>query len=358
MNNRSAKKNCCRGVSDCCKTADLTSKLYYHRNVGVITEWYSWLLEIIGIFTPKRTKSRQNMPPLNTQATSHELNKLDTLWRKTADIGTASINAKLVAQESHCLQLQEADRKEYEHKLFALRQCNWIFKQLKSWQRDNLPPKLTNKATKREDLTDHEKSALFNKYFASVVTDENNCLYEPPENQCCGKLDLTINEDEVKNKLKLPNATKSRGPDAITPIVFKSIWKEISRSIKRLKTFPSKWKLGIVTPIFKDDDWGEVSNYRPVTLLNIRSNVFEKLLFKVLMNLFKRNVNCSQFEFLPGKSVVSQLLYSFSLTFENLAADNNTDLLMLFDFSKAFDKIKHRVLLSNNLEPHISENLG
>ena len=75
------------------------------------------------------------------------------------------------------------------------------------------------------------------------------------------------------------------------------------------------------------------------------------------MNLFKRNVNCSQFEFSSRKLVISQLLYSLSLIYENLEADNNKNLLMLFDFSNAFDKIKHHVLLSNILEPDIWENL-
>ena len=59
-------------------------------------------------------------------------------------------------------------------------------------------------------------------YFASVVTDGIYCISETPENQCYGRSDLTIPEDDVQKELQLLSETKSCGIDAIPPIVYKN----------------------------------------------------------------------------------------------------------------------------------------
>ena len=51
----------------------------------------------------------------------------------------------------------------------------------------------------------------------------------------------------------------------------------MNESIKQCK-YPSRWKMGQVTPLFKKDDELSKENYRPVTVLPALNNVFEKLL--------------------------------------------------------------------------------
>ena len=339
-------------------------KPYCYSNVDVNTDlWYEWLFEHIEMFTPKRTKRRQNLPPWTSQETSHQLNRLNTLKKKAERRNDENLNYKVTTLENTCMQLQEEDRSAYESHLFASRDRNRIFKYLKSLQSDALPPKMTcgGNATA---CTDSEKAELFNDYFSSVVTDENYVFFYPPKDHKFGTGDLLICEDEIQEELKKLNATKSRGADTIPPSLLKNLWNVVSKSItslfstiKRLKKFPSKWKNGIVTPIFKDGNRSEISNYRPVTLLNIISKILEKLIFRVLMKLFCKLVNSSQFGFLPRKSVVIQLLYSLSLIYENLSANNDLNILILFDFSKAFDKIKHNIMLMKLLDLDVSENL-
>ena len=41
--------------------------------------------------------------------------------------------------------------------------------------------------------------------------------------------------------------------------------------------FPDSWKVVRVTPIFKDEDKAEKSNYRPISVLPVISRLFEKL---------------------------------------------------------------------------------
>ena len=51
----------------------------------------------------------------------------------------------------------------------------------------------------------------------------------------------------------------------------------MNESIKQCK-YPSRWKMGQVTPLFKKNDELSKENYRPVTALPALNNVFEKLL--------------------------------------------------------------------------------
>ena len=88
-----------------------------------------------------------------------------------------------------------------------------------------------------------------------------------------------------------------------------------------------------------------MKNYRPVTLLNIISKVFEKLVLKFFSEHLLNSITSCQFGFVPRRSVILQLILSLFNIFENISASEEFCFLVLFDFSKAFDKIKHSVLM-------------
>ena len=158
--------------------------------------------------------------------------------------------------------------------------------------------------------------------------------------------------------------TKSRGADGIPPILLKKTAKTVSKSIKSLfinietlHSIPGSWKHGLVSPIFKDDNKSELKNYRPVKLLNIISQVFEKLVFKFFSEHLLNSITSCRFGFVPRRSVILQLILSLSNLFENLSASEKFCFLLLFDFSKAFDKIKHSVLMKKLAKINIPRSL-
>jgi len=113
------------------------------------------------------------------------------------------------------------------------------------------------------------------------------------------------------------NREKACGIDKITNNMLKISAQSISPVLTLLfnrlmehSTFPNIWKLGIVTAIYKKGDKSDPSNYRPITLLNTISKLFERVLYESLYaHLIENNlIYYLQSGFLRGNSTTDQLL--------------------------------------------------
>ena len=83
--------------------------------------------------------------------------------------------------------------------------------------------------------------------------------------------------------LKNLKANKSTGLDAILAKILKLAAKIIAPSLTYIfhlslqsGIYVNDWKRARVTPIFKSEDKSKCENYRPISILSIVSNVFEK----------------------------------------------------------------------------------
>ena len=111
--------------------------------------------------------------------------------------------------------------------------------------------------------------------------------------------------------------------------------------------FPSIFKIGKVTPIYKKDNKECIENYRPVSILPIFGKIFEKIIYKRLYNFFmaKGVLHEDQFGFRKGHSTAHALHKSVNSIKTNL--ENGKHVLGIFiDLSKAFDTLDHGILLS------------
>ena len=110
--------------------------------------------------------------------------------------------------------------------------------------------------------------------------------------------------------------------------------------------FPKALKIAKVIPIYKGGSKQDVSNYRPISLLSSFSKIYEKLVHsRVLEFLDKHNsLFENQYGFRPGRSCEHALLNAQSTILHSLSK-NQVALLLLLDYSKAFDVLDHRTLL-------------
>ena len=110
--------------------------------------------------------------------------------------------------------------------------------------------------------------------------------------------------------------------------------------------FPQCLKHATIIPIHKKGPKDVISNYRPISLLNTFSKIFEKLMKQSLLNYIdaKNILNSSQFGFRPGRNTFAALKTLTEEIYTNLDSQNSL-LSIYIDFSKAFDTVNHEILL-------------
>ena len=110
--------------------------------------------------------------------------------------------------------------------------------------------------------------------------------------------------------------------------------------------FPNNLKLARVTCIFKSGDQGKVSNYRPISVLNIFSNILEKLVVTRLVQHFTLHSYFSpeQFGFRQGLSTEDAVQQIVCPVYDALD-EGSVGVGAFLDLAKAFDSLDRRILL-------------
>ena len=159
---------------------------------------------------------------------------------------------------------------------------------------------------------------------------------------------------EVESVLKTLPAAKASVPNGLSNRLLRGLSKELSTPYCSLFNqslrggiVPSLYKEANVCPIPKKGDLSDVSNYRPISLLNSEDKVLERLVFKYFYNHLRDNnlLSSLQSGFLPGDSTANQLSFLYNMFCQ--ALDSGKEVRAVFcDISKAFDRVWHAGLLA------------
>ena len=107
--------------------------------------------------------------------------------------------------------------------------------------------------------------------------------------------------------------------------------------------FPDSWKTARVTPIYKDGEKAIKSNYRPISVLPIISNLFEKLVLNQLYQYLNESLFKGQAGFRELYSTVSCLLKNTDEWCKGI--DTGQYLGSVFiNLKTAFDTVDHEIL--------------
>jgi hypothetical protein len=104
------------------------------------------------------------------------------------------------------------------------------------------------------------------------------------------------------------------------------------------------WKQTAVVPVFKKSDSTIVSNYRPISILNNFSKIYEFIVYDHLYNFFRYRLNPSQHGFRKFNSTATNLVTYFNSIIPSVSSQGQTD-SVYFDLTKAFDIVPHDILL-------------
>ena len=163
-----------------------------------------------------------------------------------------------------------------------------------------------------------------------------------------------LNLEDI-NKIidSLTNSTAT-GTDRIPNKVIKDGKRILGIHILRLvnlslavKTFPTKWKIGKLIPLYKNKGSRyEAKNYRPVCLLPALSKILEKAVHKQLNEFMERNGLWHPLQFAYRKEVsTANALLMLHENWMEAIDKNEQNILMMIDLSSAFDVISHDLLL-------------
>lgn len=206
------------------------------------------------------------------------------------------------------------------------------------------------------------KANILNRQFQSVFTEKTSVTKEEFQARTQMKTEPTDFPDSddiiitcagVEKLLRELNPYKGSGPDNIKPRVLKELAKELApvltcifRTSYRSGTVPDVWREALITPVYKKGQKYKAENYRPISLTCICCKLMEHIVTSHIMKHAEEHsiLYPLQHGFRKNRSCETQLLEFIEDVTTNMEEGKQTDVLIM-DFSKAFDKVSHSLLL-------------
>jgi len=195
-------------------------------------------------------------------------------------------------------------------------------------------------------LKSQYESVYSEPLLSSVYTDEAKLAEEE-------LIDIEFTPSDFQDAIDELSTNSSSGPDGVPAIFLKKCKFELSgplvilwRNLLDHGITPAILKLAHIIPIHKGDHRGVAQNYRNIALTSHVTKLFEKVVRNKLTQYFDDHnmLNNSQHGFRKGRSCLSQLLDHYDKIINLMENGINVDTVYL-DFSKAFDKVDHQIVI-------------
>ena len=173
--------------------------------------------------------------------------------------------------------------------------------------------------------------------------------------------ECVLSEESVYQKLAGISITKSSGPDQTPNWVLKDYAYILASPVSSILNasiqqacVPTSWKDADVTPIPKISAPVDVYNdLRPISLTPTLSKICESFVAVWLINSIKGKIDERQFGSLKNTSTTPNLISLIHHLLSETDAARNVIRVFLIDFSKAFDRIDHSILLHTLIDMNV-----
>lgn len=310
---------------------------------------YTLLDDGISRFVPFSKRRRYKLPWWNASLQNLK-NKRNKEWKRFRLTGE---NSTYAAASSHFDSLNMVLYKDYVSRMETSLKNNpssfWRFVKSKR-STDTLPKLLKHADRSSVDINDHV--AMFAEFFAEnfspSISRPLQMHAETDEiDTRCFQLDEFFVFDEL---LKIKTSTNA-GPDGIHPLILKNCASLLFEPLTlifndslRTGVFPTIWKSYSVTPIFKKGLRANVENYRGIAKLQTLAKFFEHCVNVHLVRMVSPKISSRQHGFMKARSTMTNMMEFVHYAKIGLNSANRVDVLYL-DFSKAFDRVNHNILL-------------
>lgn len=289
--------------------------------------------------------------------------KVRKRWQETRDPVIKSELNKLTKELKNAL--KENKNQEFNSRMTSLTADEStdysLWKEVKKLNSSNFRDTPLKDPSGRWVTDNLEKANLFKNHLTNVFTPFNENNNQDEINEIENFLNIAmpmtrntkyISPAEVKKQLKNLKNRKSPGIDGITnrslkllPMHAISYICTIFNAMLRLGYFPKQWKIGCIIMIPKPGKPPEVVNsYRPISLLNVLSKVFERLLLSRMYLFIDTLLPSHQFGFRACHGTPQQCHRLVEYIKQSFERKEYCSAIFL-DISQAFDKVWHSGLL-------------
>ena len=336
-------------------------KRTHPRNINITTSWScieNNLLTIYNDNVPTKITSSKYYHPWITTETKRLIRNKQTWFQKAKSKNDDKSwkkykNYKKLVQkkcrESHQTYVQDLITSDHSNKKF------WTYVKSQRKEQSGVSDLVNDNKLIQNPK---EKANLFNLQFSKVFS-KPGALLNKFKSPVSGSPNQTIKNIKVSKKgvtnlLKNINENKATGPDQIPGKLLKICAEELTdvftiffqNSLEQGK-IPDNWKLAHIFPLFKKGDKTNVENYRPISLTSIACKLLEHIVHSTIMDFLDSGNILTPFQhgFRQGRSCETQLITTLN-DFSNCLNKSGQIDAVLLDFSKAFDKVDHNILLS------------
>ena len=214
------------------------------------------------------------------------------------------------------------------------------------------PPPLTSLALNGTVLKDFDLAVAINESFCSVAADipQLNFTSIPVSNI---PDEYIITRDAVELALVAVQDRKSVGPDEIPNWLLNTCATTISipvcsmfNSSIREGRVPGLWKCADVLPLGKISRPKSIdTDLRPISLTAVLSKILESFVFNWLAPIVMPYIDPFQFGSVKKSSTTHALVHLVHYWLSALETPNTIIRTCFIDFSKAFDRIDHNILM-------------
>lgn len=135
----------------------------------------------------------------------------------------------------------------------------------------------------------------------------------------------TINDKKLTETIVKMNNSKADRHDKISIDIIKNSIQHLLPSIKAIinkclekGTLAEGMKITKVTPVYKDGDMNDCSNYRPICLLPVINKILERIINEQLLKYLEQNKLLNKYQYgFRQKSDTNTALFDFTSIIQN-----------------------------------------
>lgn len=333
----------------------LSSTTNSHHLDQLVERFYSTIYSFFEECVPKRTIFKPSGPPWSTKELSRLKNLKNKFYKKYKKTGSLTDygSYSICRADYNLLNMHLYNNYLTEMKYNFKRDPKMFYNFVNSKRRSVEYPSVM-KFNGRESNEDDVICDMFADFFASTYSElkyDTSIKYPFPLPSTQSITFSLLDHSLVKLRMKKLKSSFKPGADGVPSCILVKCAETLAVPLTiifnlsiKYGYFPALWRKSFITPLYKSGSRSDVNNYRGIAKLSPIPKLLETFITDSICHQTASIISPYQHGFRKGLSTVTNLLELTTLINRGFTENKQTDVVYT-DFSKAFDKVSHLLLL-------------